>query len=148
MSRVERPTHQSKEDGDMVRVDLTEEWHSLLMRSLKNDDSRFIEDYIKARLQKDKKGYFLRLPYPDVRLVLGALNLLQSNVSNEVMRIIPEAFSSLDKQNETEQTQTPEAEEALARFQAMSERIRDLLTLIEVFDYQMCPEQYHPFGPR
>jgi len=147
MSRFARPTHQS-EDEDMVRVDLTEEWYTLLMRSLENDDARFIRDYLRARLQKDKKGYFLRLPYPDVRLLLGTLRLLWSDISNEVIRIIPEAFSSLAKQNETEQTETPEAEEALARFEAMSERKRDLQTLIEVFDYQMCPEEHRPFGPR
>ena len=106
LSRFERPTHQPEQDKDMVRVDLTEECHSLLMRSLENDDSRFIEDYLKARIRKDKQGYFLRLPYLDVRLVVGALNLLRSNVSNEVIRIIPDAFSSLKEQNETQQAQT------------------------------------------
>jgi len=136
------------EDEAVVRIDLTKKWYSLLMRSVRHDDARFIEDYVKARLEKDEKGHFLRLPYPDVRFLLGELNLLRSKVSDEIMKIIPVAFVSMNEHTEKEQAETAETKDALAKFEALSQREGDLRTLIQVFDYQFCPEEYHPFGPR
>jgi hypothetical protein len=147
MELFKRSSHQY-EDEVMVRIDLTKEWYTSLMRSIGHDDARFIEGYVKARLQKDKNGYFLRLPYPDVRLLLGALNLLRSKISDEIIKIIPVAFASMNEQTEKEQALTTEMEDALAKFEAMSERQSDLGALIEVFFYQIVPEEHHPFGPR
>jgi len=43
-----------------VRIDLTKQEHTALMRSIKHDDVGSIKDYVQARLEKDKKGYFQR----------------------------------------------------------------------------------------
>jgi len=147
MELFKRSSHQH-EDEVIVRIDLTEEWYTSLMRSIEHDDAQFIKDYVKARLQKDKKGYFLRLPYSEVRLILSELDRLRSKVSDEIIKIIPVAFTSMNAQTEKEQAETTETEDALAKFEAMSERQSDLETLIEVFLYQIAPEEHHPFGPR
>ena len=151
MRRMElfKRSSQQHKDEVMVRIDLTKEWYTLLMRSIEHDDAQFIKDYIKARLEKDKKGYFLRLPYPDVRLLVGALGLLRSKISDEVIKMIPVAFpAAMNEQTEKEQALTAETKDALVKFEAMSERQSDLDTLIEVFLYQIAPEEHHPFGPR
>ena len=136
------------EDEDIVRIDLTKQEYSLLMRSVRHDDARSIKDYVKARIETDEKGRFLRLPYPDVRFLLGELNLLRSKISDEIMKIIPVAFASMNEQTEKEQAETAETKDALAKFEALSQRESDLRTLIEVFFYQIAPEEHHPFGPR
>jgi len=147
MELFKRPSHQHEAEA-MVRIDLTKKWYSSLMRSLRHDDARLIEDYVKARLQKDEKGYFIRAPYPDIRFLLGELNLLRNKLSEEIIKIIPVAFATMNEQSEKEQAETAETEDALAKFEALSRRESDLGTLIEVFFYQIAPEEHHPFGPR
>ena len=118
------------------------------MRSVRHDDARFIEGYVKARLEKDEKGHFIRLPYPDANLLLGGLHLLWNKVSDEIMKKIPVAFAPMNEQTEKEQSETAEIKDALAKFEALSQRQSDLRTLIDVFSYQIVPEEHHPFGPR
>ena len=136
MGLLKRSSRQ-REDEDKVRIDLNDRWYTLLMRTLEHDDiARYdIKPYVEARIEKDKHGYFLRLPYTEAMLLYGALRLLWNNVSNEVLQIAQEA-------------QWKEKEDALAKFLAKSEGKGDIRELIEVFQYQLVPEEYHPFGPR
>ena len=147
MGLFERSSRQHEHE-DKVRIDLTEEEYTWLMRSIERDDAGSIKACVKARLEKDEKGYFLRLPYPEARLLLDALRALYNKVSNEVLQVLPDALAAMKEQTEKEPAQVTETEDALDKFLAMNEEKSDLQFLIEVFFYQFCPEEYHPFGPR
>jgi len=136
------------ENEDIVRIDLSNRWYRLLMRCLERDDvdGSTTEVYLKAGLKKDKKGYFIRLPYPEVKLIYNVLYVLWEKLSNQSLQDMQDSLAKIKEKAEDEQLQG--GDEMFAEFLASSEQARDLRELLEVFQYQMCPEEYHPFGQR
>lgn len=144
-----KATHKH-EDEDIVRIDLSDRQYGSLMRSLERDDiaDSTIKVYVEARLKKDEKGYFLRLPYPDAQLIYGTLKLLRKRVANQSLQDMQDWVASMKKPENKQQQGMDEPVKVYETYRATSEQEADLRELLEVFQYQMCPEEYHPFGPR
>ncbi len=138
MGLFKRSSHQH-EDVTVVRIDLSSRQYSWLIRTIERDDARSIKDCVKARLTKDEKGYFLRLPLPEYELLDSALYSFWEKESNEFIQNLPDTLDTMRQLSPADK---------LNKILAMKEEQGDLLELIQVFQYQCCPEEYHPFGPR
>ena len=143
-----RGASDKRKKEDIVRIDLSNRWYDLLMRCLERDDvdGSITEVYLKAGLKRDKKGYFIRLSYPEVQLIYNALYVPWEKLSNQSLQDMQDSLAKIKEKAEEEQLQGED--EMFSEFLASSEQARDLRELLEVFQYQMCPEEYHPFGQR
>jgi hypothetical protein len=144
MDIFEQPSNRH-ENIDIIRIDLEKRDYRLLVYLINRGGAESIKELITAQLIKDEKGYFIRAPYPDIKLILEKLRNLSKQMSDEINRLIPIAFTL---STPDAQVETIEEKEALLKFEALSKTNNNLQSLIESCFFQICPEEHHPFGPR
>lgn len=137
----------SDQNEENVRIDLSDRYYTLLMQTLESYDvARYnMKPYVDSRLNKDDNGYFLRLPFNEANLLYGAIQLLWKDLSNKATDRIKE-ISRNEKLPEGERQKA--LDEMLNIILTSRKETGDIEELLQVFDYQLCPEQYHPFGAR